>query len=127
VGCLVLIISARRSTGRHLPGDMLKYAFFIDLSEVRMEEIKPCPFCGGEAWVCRTGILFYISCKNYECGANYHTKPTRKEAIQAWNQRKADNKYKKMWEHLKATYKQVICPAKTGELEVMRLIEEKYK
>jgi hypothetical protein len=50
----------------------------------------------------------------------------KKEPEWAANRIQEGERYKAMWEDLKATYKQVICPPKTGDLEVMRLIEEKY-
>lgn len=58
-----------------------------------MEELKPCPFCGGEAHVkevvsaCET--LYTVGCSNPEC-MGYETwllKPTKEEAIAAWNRR----------------------------------------
>ncbi|MFA5048737.1 MAG: hypothetical protein WC516_06955 [Patescibacteria group bacterium] len=34
--------------------------------------------------------------------------------------------YEKMWNKLKETYKQFICPSKAGELAIMKVIEERY-
>lgn len=90
-----------------------------------MEEIKPCPFCGNIDIEVFFQDAAGVQCIN--CEALIFGHGSEEKAIQAWNKRKANKKYKKMWEHLKATYKQVICPPKTGDLEVMRLIEERYK
>lgn len=52
-----------------------------------MNELKPCPFCGGEATLNETTILglsYNISCANCN-GTNYNS--TQKEAIKAWNTR----------------------------------------
>jgi hypothetical protein len=62
-----------------------------NMREVYEMEIKPCPFCGGEASLI-TGpkgkyyIVFCImaNCPVEPCTAKY---PTPEEAIQAWNQR----------------------------------------
>ena len=59
-----------------------------------MEELKKCPFCGGEATV--IGITFgklleteyAIICENCEIRVESAFAPyTREEAIQAWNKR----------------------------------------
>lgn len=55
--------------------------------------LKPCPFCGGEAHIkevvsaCET--LYTAGCSDSEC-MGYETwllKPTKEEAIAAWNRR----------------------------------------
>lgn len=60
-----------------------------------MSELKPCPFCGGEAkaYVRDYGDTHYwrVSCSSDKCGVNpvtnvYHTEA---EAIDAWNTRAA--------------------------------------
>lgn len=67
-----------------------------------MAELKPCPFCGGEAeekYVKRKKLLAkfrypyvthvpYICCK--VCSASSHVKWTREDAIEAWNRRAGD-------------------------------------
>jgi Lar family restriction alleviation protein len=54
------------------------------------EELKPCPFCGGEAGVGplhTTGGFrpFHVSC--YVCGVEYQHAETEAAAIAAWNRR----------------------------------------
>lgn len=57
-------------------------------------ELKPCPFCGGEADIGKygedVGITFYFICCT--CGAELdrHT-VTEKAAIEAWNRRADDD------------------------------------
>ena len=61
------------------------------------KELKPCPFCGGEAeYVCINGTA-YVRCKRFiKCGATGPTQPigddfiAKEIAINAWN-RRADN------------------------------------
>ncbi len=58
-----------------------------------MAELKPCPFCGGEA-DCSKNVLhnnqyeWAVEC--IECGAFTDCFATEEEAIEAWN-RRADN------------------------------------
>ena len=53
-------------------------------------ELKPCPFCGGEAKLkCFAGthIPFYrINCS--ECGCNQETSIHKESVINSWNTRK---------------------------------------
>lgn len=67
-----------------------------------MTELKPCPFCGGEAeekhmkrkklfarfTFPHTTYFVYIRCKL--CGATTTVKWTRENAIEAWNRRVGD-------------------------------------
>ena len=54
-----------------------------------MAELKPCPFCGGEAlcnpfrWLGFTS--YYVKCE--ECKASTNNFDHAKEAIRAWNRR----------------------------------------
>ena len=57
-----------------------------------MDELKPCPFCGGEAEMRSLGIGFYggriywvhcISC----CAEINNPKPSEEDAIKDWNRR----------------------------------------
>ena len=62
------------------------------------EELKPCPFCGGEAVICETNGLHgaYVFCKTcYSSTDGYQGINTRrKKAIEAWNRRVIDGQSK---------------------------------
>ena len=72
-----------------------------------MSELKPCPFCGGEAksYVRDYGDTHYwrVSCSSDRCGVNpvtnvYHTESG---AIEAWNiraERTCHSEYSDRWE-----------------------------
>lgn len=49
--------------------------------------VKPCPFCGGEAWVIQIlEDLYAVECR--KCWTRTGTyQPTEAEAIEAWNRR----------------------------------------
>lgn len=57
-----------------------------------MEELKPCPFCGGEATIelwSRTGAImeqWFFNCHCTECFAGV-IKGQEEEAVEAWNKR----------------------------------------
>ena len=53
-----------------------------------MSELKPCPFCGGEAVLSIVAPCYWVSCS--DCCAETHTLESEKEAIQAWNTRTPD-------------------------------------
>lgn len=65
-----------------------------------MNELKPCPFCGGEARLRafrtyiqskhRMGEKYYIEC--CECGLNAPNFINKEEAIEAWNRRVDDER-----------------------------------
>ena len=55
-------------------------------------ELKPCPFCGGEAEAFEDDGNFGVHCKNYNC-IGYDIEPQYIEdgyAIEAWNRRAED-------------------------------------
>ena len=61
-----------------------------------MGELKPCPFCGGEAILrkvatgrSRSGYEYYIRCGNLKCPVYVVTcnRDTEDEVIENWNRR----------------------------------------
>lgn len=56
------------------------------------KELKPCPFCGGEAYVGQDECWYWDwEAHCLQCGATFDTLfETKKQAIEAWN-RRADN------------------------------------
>ena len=60
-----------------------------------MSELKPCPFCGGEAKLVRNWNLYYIMCRSCvaiigEVKEHPNDFRTRDEVIAAWNRRAID-------------------------------------
>ena len=59
-----------------------------------MAELKPCPFCGGEAEYKMAGGISadygYVRCKKFCCEQHWYS--LEKEAIEAWNRRAEDGK-----------------------------------
>lgn len=54
----------------------------------RMEELKPCPFCGSDkAKIEELEDSFNVQCGNYSCLAYGPDGETREKAIEAWNKR----------------------------------------
>lgn len=56
-----------------------------------MEQLKPCPFCGGEADLCNTAVqtksgrkLWSVECT--ECGVILD-RESREDALKVWNNR----------------------------------------
>ena len=53
-----------------------------------MNDLKICPFCGGEAYIYAPGpIEHHVACKNPSCYAETHGWSTEAEAIEVWNTR----------------------------------------
>lgn len=51
-----------------------------------MEELRKCPFCGGEAETrCAVAYAGYVECLS--CGSHTKICYTKSEAIAAWNRR----------------------------------------
>lgn len=58
-------------------------------SEIKKDELKPCPFCGGAVElfeVCRPDGIWEIHCFNKDCHAGYGMED-RNEVLKAWNTR----------------------------------------
>lgn len=59
-----------------------------------MAELKPCPFCGGEATLTKEYGRFFVSCENDNCSVGVETtlwvSGTMDGAIKAWNRRAED-------------------------------------
>lgn len=56
-----------------------------------MTELKPCPFCGGEAeLIDKYEGVFWIICKGCLCESGFVK--TKEEAINAWNRRADDDR-----------------------------------
>ena len=60
---------------------------------IEYNELKPCPFCGGEAFVWRTSHRTWIECENYNVDTHRvaFSSTCEKEVIEAWNRRTYDN------------------------------------
>lgn len=49
------------------------------------EELKPCPFCGGENIIVSNWGMWRCWCR--DCGAKSNDEIYRKDAVNAWNRR----------------------------------------
>lgn len=49
-----------------------------------MDEVKSCPFCGGEDTYCFEEHQWWVVCC-VECGVNGPTGQTEEEAVESWN------------------------------------------
>ena len=54
------------------------------------EELKPCPFCGGDAEITKWHEGYFVECKKQRCGGTIGAYKTEEEAIEAWNTRAKD-------------------------------------
>lgn len=61
------------------------------------EELKPCPFCGGEAYLDDDG-WFQVICEN--CRACVRLENNRSDAVAAWNRRVLDDAVKQILQQL---------------------------
>lgn len=57
-----------------------------------MVELKPCPFCGGEAVFLKWGYCWSVECRNDYCDVLPETAIcyTKEEAADIWNRRAGD-------------------------------------
>ena len=55
-------------------------------------QLKPCPFCDGEARVVESKTFLWIKCTNLPCLSESGGHKTRDEAVAAWNRRAANDK-----------------------------------
>lgn len=53
------------------------------------EELKPCPFCGGNGSYSNAGFGFIVKCR--KCGSKTSIQESGKEASEAWNTRSIEN------------------------------------
>ena len=53
-------------------------------------ELKPCPFCGGEADIIEDSFCYGVECFNCKANSTYFS--NAKDAIAAWNRRNYSEK-----------------------------------
>lgn len=63
------------------------------------EQLKPCPFCGGEAYL-QTHYKFCISC--IDCRADIPVKESEADAVAHWNRRVLDDAVNTILEQLRS-------------------------
>lgn len=52
-----------------------------------MSDLKPCPFCGGEAKLDIFADMYVVHCKNYGCQCQTTAHCRKEDAVEAWNRR----------------------------------------
>lgn len=57
------------------------------------ENLKPCPFCGGEAKMIEAMNEAWVSCLNEDCRASSLMTPTSERAAEKWNTRAPVNEW----------------------------------
>lgn len=55
-------------------------------------ELKPCPFCGGEAQMfdlrkVHLGVFYFVECRERKCRVKTGYLCTKEEAAEVWNRR----------------------------------------
>lgn len=55
-----------------------------------MSELKPCPFCGGEAHIVQWSNKYDAVCQNRECDVFLDCYASYEQAVNAWNTRTPD-------------------------------------
>ncbi len=55
-------------------------------------ELKPCPFCGGEAKMldlrkAHLGVFYFVECRERKCQVKTRYLCTEEEAAEVWNRR----------------------------------------
>lgn len=58
----------------------------------KLVELKPCPFCGGEAVRVHSYLSYRVECANVKCNvrAETYTFDRQTDATKAWNKRAAE-------------------------------------
>jgi Lar family restriction alleviation protein len=57
------------------------------------DELKPCPFCGGEAYLrddVSHSTAYFIGCATMDCFGEIHWGQTMAETVRGWNTRAPD-------------------------------------
>lgn len=85
-----------------------------------MIELKPCPFCGGEAKCEQMMIKYRIHC-NSDC-TGYRS--NKNNAISAWNARENDWKYKELLEFVKDMTRTGMKVCESAHVTARKLLRE---
>lgn len=72
-----------------------------------MNELKPCPFCGGKAHIWNSGYFYSGKCYKCGCTLSGNGYVTEAEAIEAWNTRADD--YRQAAEYWQRTYEEAFA------------------
>lgn len=59
---------------------------------MKNKELKPCPFCGGIAYIQKHSYRYAYWIKCYDCGVETEAYGFEDEAIKVWNRRVNENK-----------------------------------
>jgi len=66
---------------------MIVCSLIMTLGYQMNDELKRCPFCGGEAKLCEVNSNHWVNCVNLECDGATICCRNKEEAIAAWNKR----------------------------------------